>query len=262
MRTRRTCAAGVLMGMLLHTPSSAAQEGACTDGRGAMMTDLGFANLPRTSRTDRRTGASRLVFEQEPRIRSVRSDGPAAGQLRDGDLLVALDGEPITTPEAATRYSRIRSGDTVRLTVRRDSRLADVIITAGSRCVPFPPSPPAPPPPPAAPDAPAPPQDEILPTGWFGFRLDCQNCGKETIDGTPRFRFREPPVVVSVERDSPAAAAGLRPGDRLTHVDGVDLTSASAWPRFQALDAGQEATFTYLRAGQSHRTTIRARPRR
>ncbi len=97
---------------------------------------------------------------------------------------------------------------------------------------------------------------EIMPEGWFGFMIECQNCGEDESTGV--FRFHEPPVVVSVEPDSPAARAGLRPGDRLTHVDGVLLTSKAGWPRFYAVQPGEEVRFTYTRNGQTHQATLTA----
>ena len=224
--------------VMLDTEAGHTQEGSCDNGRGGLMTDLGF---------------NRLRFDTEPRISGVRSDGPAAGQLRDGDLLVALGGQPITTPEAAQRLSEIKPGEQVRLSIRRDGQVQDVTVTAGRRCIPHPPAPPEPPAPPAPP---LPPMDEILPKGWLGFEITCQDCGDD--ESTGAFRFRAPPVVVRVGPNSPAARAGLRPGDRLTHVDGVSLTSAAGWPRWSAIQPGQEVRIAYLRGDQTHQVTISA----
>ena len=214
------------------------------------MTDLGIDRLRRAA--DPESG-----FGAEPRITGVRAGGPAAGRLREGDVLVRVDGKPITTREGARRLGEIRPGERVRLAVRRGGRVEEVTIEAGGRCIPHPPVPPAAnaPPAPDAPAAPLPPAGELMPEGWFGFAIECQNCGD---DENGDFRFREPPVIASVQPGSPAARAGLRPGDRLTHVDGVSLDSAAGWPRFSAIRPGQRVSFTYLRAGEPHQAAITA----
>jgi predicted metalloprotease with PDZ domain len=67
-------------------------------------------------------------------------------------------------------------------------------------------------------------------------------------------------MVVSVEPGTPAAGAGMRRGDRLTHVDGVSLTTAEGWRRFGAIQPGQRVAWTYTRDGrrlQSSMTALR-----
>jgi S1-C subfamily serine protease len=98
--------------------------------------------------------------------------------------------------------------------------------------------------------------DELLPEGWLGLGINCNNCGNDGSSGV--FRFREPPTVMSVEPNSPTGRAGMRPGDQLTHVDGVSLTSEQGWPRWHAIKPGQEVRLTYTRDGRSHHATISA----
>jgi hypothetical protein len=97
-----------------------------------------------------------------------------------------------------------------------------------------------------------------MPDGWFGFGMRCNNCGVSENNGVRSFRFRETPSVVSVEPGTPAARAGMRRGDRLTHVDGVPLTSEAGWRRFGAIQPGQQVRWTYTRGGQSHQATMSA----
>lgn len=244
---------------------SYAQGVPCDEGRGGLMTDLGFDRLPRSMRTDPRSGRMEPIFEAEPRITGVRPQGPAGGLLREGDVLVAVDGSPITTPEGARRHAEIRPGEEVRFSVRRDGRVRDVTITATGRCIPHPPVPeeaPAPPDAPAAPAPPVPPDPpahELMPQGWFGFMIQCQECGRDESTGV--FRFHRPPVVVSVEPNSPAMRAGLRSGDRLTHLDGIPLTSDAGWARFYAIQPGETVRLTFDRNGESHSATVTALPR-
>ena len=100
-----------------------------------------------------------------------------------------------------------------------------------------------------------------MPDGWFGFGIQCRNCGVHSERGRSAvFQFRETPTVVSVEPGTPAAGAGMRRGDRLTHVDGVSLTTAEGWRRFGAIQPGQRVSWTYTRDGrrlQSPMTALR-----
>jgi membrane-associated protease RseP (regulator of RpoE activity) len=265
MRIIYSCSVFGLAAALLSPAPAQAQSPSCDNGRGALMTDLGFRQLIRTMRTDPQTRRMELVFASEPTIRGVRPKGPAAAHLRNGDVVTAIEGRPITSREAARLYSAIRPGERVRLSVRRGGRVQDVSITASSRCVEIPPAPPAPPapPPPPAPPAPVPPNPpgnpELLPEGRFGFIIDCNECGD---DEAGAFRFGEPPVIVGVAPGSPAARAGMRAGDRLTHVNGIPLTSERGWPSFKAVQPGETVRFTFDRDGNATTTTMKALPRR
>ena len=249
-------ALGVLVSMFVATPL-AAQGRPCDDGRGAEMVDFGFDRLPTTS-----TGGGERMVDGEPRISGVRPDGPAARLLRDGDVLVAIEGESVRTAAASRRYGAARNGEATRLRVRRDGREIDVTITPGVRCVPFPPAPPTPP---AAPDAPsvppppAPPAGELMPPASLGFTIDCQDCGKEDVNGFPSFRFRRPPTVAAVEAGSAAAQAGVQAGDQLVRVDDVALSGPNGWTRWSSIQPGRTVKLTLARGGRTFDVTLRAR---
>jgi membrane-associated protease RseP (regulator of RpoE activity) len=70
--------------------------------------------------------------------------------------------------------------------------------------------------------------------------------------------------VESVEPGSPAARAGIRRGDILTHVDGMPITTAAGGQRFASIRPGQTVTWTYLRGSRSYttRATAASRPDR
>lgn len=264
MKPMHGWAVAAMAAAMLGAAPTAAQSGSCDGGRGGLMTDLGFENLRRSAQPVRGGQPGEVRFHTEPRITGVRANGPAAGKLRDGDVLVALDGRAISTDEGARRYRQIRPGERVLFSVRRDGRVAEVAITAMGRCIPHPPVPAAPEAPqtpaaPVPPTPPAPPQDEIMPEGWMGFTLECQNCGEDESTGT--FRFFDVPVLVRVEPSSPAARAGLRSGDRLTHMDGISLTSPAGWPRFNAIQPGQHVRFAYSRDGQTREASLSATQR-
>jgi predicted metalloprotease with PDZ domain len=64
--------------------------------------------------------------------------------------------------------------------------------------------------------------------------------------------------VVNVEPGTPAARAGMRRGDRLTHVDDVSITTAPGWTRFGAIQPGQQVRWTFTRDGRAHEATMTA----
>jgi Lon-like protease len=54
-------------------------------------------------------------------VSAVQSGRPAAGKLRPGDIIVAVDGVRVRSPlEVSQRMARHKPGDVVRFTVRRD----------------------------------------------------------------------------------------------------------------------------------------------
>jgi PDZ domain len=267
----------------------------CQGGRGTLTADLGYENIECNCTMFTREG--RWHFRSEPTVTGIRDGGPAEGRLRDGDVIVAVDGMLITTEQAGRRFGAIRAGDSVRLSVRRNGRVRDVTIRAGERCFvgpqaprapqaprpPVPPVPPAPRTPPAprpprapAPPAPAvaptppapprapeppPPPPAILPDGWFGFGIECGECGWRRRGREVVWTFSSAPVVTNVEPGSPAARAGLRRGDQLTFVDGVALTRPEGGEKFVSIRPGQTVRWTYRRGGLIREATIRAERR-
>jgi PDZ domain-containing protein len=62
-------------------------------------------------------------------VAGIGQDTPAAGQLKLADIIVAVDGKRVRTPEDLRRLiTRHRPGETVRLTVRRSSRLQQIVL--------------------------------------------------------------------------------------------------------------------------------------
>ncbi|HEX2205944.1 MAG TPA: PDZ domain-containing protein, partial [Longimicrobium sp.] len=148
----KTITRAIAAAVLLAAPPVAAQDlRPCgEEGRGSVVPDLGFANVScRNCSIQLRTGESITYrFSSEPALHGIT--GPGRDRLREGDVLVAVDGERVTTDAGARRLGSARRGETVRLTVRREGREREVSVTAGERCMQAPraPKPPAPPHPP------------------------------------------------------------------------------------------------------------------
>jgi membrane-associated protease RseP (regulator of RpoE activity) len=104
---------------------------------------------------------------------------------------------------------------------------------------------------------------EALPGAWFGFGISCTSCGWERPSPAEpvRWSFEQPPQILSVEAGSPAARAGLRRGDVLTHIDGVALTTPEGGRRFGAVRPGETVRLTYTRDGTTNTVEIAAERR-
>jgi membrane-associated protease RseP (regulator of RpoE activity) len=148
----------------------------------------------------------------------------------------------------------------------------DVPALTATPAAPAAPSAPATPRPPRAPRAPrapvmagglftpmpVPTLEGALPDGWLGIGLSCRQCGsqREPGDTHPVWDFSGAPEIWNVEPGSPAAKAGIRRGDVLTHIDGVSLTTADGGRRFGAVRSGQSVRFTLRRGGASQNVTL------
>jgi membrane-associated protease RseP (regulator of RpoE activity) len=99
-----------------------------------------------------------------------------------------------------------------------------------------------------------------MPEGWFGFSIRCSECGisQSDRDRTPVWDFSSPPTVESVEPGSPADRAGIREGDRITHIDGRAITTAEAGARFGGVQPGQSVTFGIRRDGVTRDVSVTA----
>ena len=128
---RRASAACSLASTLL-TSEALSQ---CPDGR-SPVGDLGIGLFQCVGADclvpGRNSSTGSYSFLVEPRVWKLSS--PAAPQLIDGDVLVAVDDMPITTPGAGARLARVQSGEQVAVRVRRREQELTVLLRAKGGC--------------------------------------------------------------------------------------------------------------------------------
>lgn len=96
--------------------------------------------------------------------------------------------------------------------------------------------------------------------GYLGLSLDELNAGLARV---LRLRTTRGALVTHVDDDSPAAKAGLLPGDFIVTFDGAEVTSADdALQRIRRKKAGAEVSMTLIRKGepQDVKVTVAERP--
>jgi hypothetical protein len=103
---------------------------------------------------------------------------------------------------------------------------------------------------------PAPPEG---PSGWFGFSIRCNDCGwsARRPGEAPVWESDEAPELSMVAAESPAGRAGLRAGDRLTHIDGLSILSREGARRFGGVEPGQKVRLTVRRGGSTMTKELR-----
>ncbi|MFW5947253.1 MAG: PDZ domain-containing protein, partial [Gemmatimonadota bacterium] len=80
------------------------------------------------------SGIQEARFRTEPQILAVVRGFTEGDRLRAGDRIVAIDGALITTREGSDRLVDLRAGQAVTVRVRRDGRIQDLRMVAGSAC--------------------------------------------------------------------------------------------------------------------------------
>lgn len=92
-------------------------------------------------------------------------------------------------------------------------------------------------------------------SGYLGIYVDCTECEQGMKDGAIVWWFSTPPQVTWVFESGPAAKAGLREGDLIIAVDGVDITTEEGGRLFGGLQAGVPVRFT-VRRGEREATLV------
>jgi serine protease Do len=171
-------------------------------------------------------------------VAAVAADGPAGLVILPGDVITAVNGQPVRTPDALRlRVSRAAPGTTLSLTVRRDGGLVTAPVTVR-------PSPATRSATEAAPEARA--ARESSASGERALGL--------TLRGVPG-RGSE---VVRVQPGSVAEAAGLRAGDVVVSLGRARTPAPDAiTSAFAALPVGRAAFLSVERDGQPRLVALR-----
>jgi hypothetical protein len=175
---------------------------------------------------------------------------------------MSVDGAAITTPEGFERFANATAGTPVRLLVRKAGQEREVSVTpienpSSASAVTI--------------------QDFYTqklrqaqrngiqalrnafrsPLGWLGMGLECEQCSVNNFGRRQSsWTFRSPPAVLTVDVDGPAHRAGLRRGDTLTTIDGVDLTTPAGGRAFAEVEPGQRVTLGVRRGGTERRVIL------
>ncbi len=148
-------------------------------------------------------------WEDEPGIliTGIGKDSPAAeAGLRRGDIILQVDGEEVNTPDEVRELIReMEPADTVTLSVLRCDEPENVVVTLG----------------------------ELDKSGRGYLGVDMFRSVRpgfvisgpltRSIEIEREFILGDGALVVVVEEDTPASAAGLQEGDRITAVDGEEV---------------------------------------
>jgi serine protease Do len=139
-------------------------------------------------------------------IAQVMKDTPAeAAGMRDGDLVVAIDGRPIVETRALQRLvGAAPAGREVSLVVLRERARQELRVRVGRM-----------------------PPDVVADRLTFEFGFYVRDAGEDRT-ASPDVR---PPVVAGVAERSSAARAGLLAGDRIVAVNGVEVDTVDAFRR-------------------------------
>jgi len=96
--------------------------------------------------------------------------------------------------------------------------------------------------------------------GWLGISVTC-DCEMEETPEAFIWHFVSQPIITSLIEDGPGDEAGLRTGDVILAVNGVDITSDAGGRLFGSLRVGEGAQLTVRRASGTDTLTIVPRPR-
>lgn len=171
-------------------------------------------------------------------VTDVSQGGPAAkGGLRPGDLIEAYNGQPINEARDLSKLiAATPVGQSAQLTVRRQGKDETIRVSVGEM-----------------------PTDKSASGGGTGEPAGDEALGLALGELTPQvarqLRLGENAkgaLVVAVERDGVAAAAGIRPGDVIEQVDQEPVQDAAAAARRlkASLEQDKRALLLIDRAGQ------------
>lgn len=97
--------------------------------------------------------------------------------------------------------------------------------------------------------------DIEIPESRYGMNFACGPCSSTMTNRRRVWRFSNPIEVVGVEEGGPAEAAGLRVGDRITHLNGARIDSQRGGEVFSSVQPGVPVELTVVAPDGAERTT-------
>jgi serine protease Do len=194
-RPARTALAWLLTALLLGTPAWAGEQWGWLGVRIRDLTEQEMEDL--SVKSDLREGAGVLIAE-------VIKDTPAqVAGLRDGDLIVAIDGRPIVETRTLQRLvGATPAGRELALLVLRDGRREPVSVRVGRM-----------------------PDDMVAERVALEFGFFVRSAAPESTPGAGP----DPAVVAAVAEGSAAARGGLMVGDRILAVNERETASIGSF---------------------------------
>ena len=164
-------------------------------------------------------------------VTAVDPGGPAAAAgLQDGDLIVSIDGQPVAQIGDLTAALADAEHAEVTLTIKRGDDTIDQVVAI----------------------------DYVWERPRLGLMVsNGQPLDEEMAPDANEFRFEERmapgAIVLEVVPESPAAEAGLQPGDWITAVDGTELSEAAGnlAEVIGGFEPGASISLDYERAGEA-----------
>jgi S1-C subfamily serine protease len=166
--------------------------------------------------------------EQGVLVTGLTADGPAAAAgLRRGDIILAVDGQEVNSPAEVQELVReMDAGQQVTLSVQRCEQVEEIVVTLGEM--------------------------DSTGRGYLGVSLyPPVTGGRQSVapfaEGTEPLLARGA-LVVAVEGDTPASAAGLQEGDRILALNGTEITLSEPLAELvRAQAVGDEVELTVMR---------------
>jgi S1-C subfamily serine protease len=215
--------------MLALATNAAAQYRLCPSGPGVFLGITGYSCANCEVTTD--SGRKVYTFYSEPAVTQVVPDNgrmyhvdgmklPSWPLVAVGDVIVSVNGHPITTRAGADEFvrpsrefnslilRRTRNGKTTEVyettRCRMTQELYDSLQSGRTRQ----------------------PQDRVM--GRFGFAVECHpGCSmRRAADGVFDYKYDGFPEIVQVRPGSVADKSGLKVGDLIVRVDGRSITEA------------------------------------
>lgn len=157
-------------------------------------------------------------MEEKPVVMDVLLDSPAAlAGLKTGDEILEFGGSPVKNWQDLSKEIAIHPEETLTLKILREGQAQEVSVTITKD------------------------PDLDQPLGFLGIE--------------PRYFFANEPIIDKVTEDSPAAAAGLKTGDKVVRLDGKEIKYWSLMTKQIQKSEGRPLEITVLRDGAEKTVT-------